>query len=87
MSSSGAAPEPSSARLGNPPSPLPDVPVTAVFLALYFLFLLGNIVLFVRNSRNGHKFWLSLVISGRLLVLAVRHAQTLIVEQCFVSSD
>lgn len=51
--------------LGSPPSPIPDVPVTAVFLGIYLICLVLNCIIYLRNSRQGHHFWISLVLIGQ----------------------
>jgi len=55
---------PFGADLGSPPSPLPDVPVSAVFLGLFFAGFVVNLLLFWRNRKNEHHFSLSLALSG-----------------------
>ena len=55
---------PFGADLGSPPSPIPDVPVSAVFLVLFFAGFVVNLLLFSRNRKNEHHFLLSLALSG-----------------------
>jgi len=55
---------PFGADLGSPPSPLPDVPVTAVFLVLFFAGFVINLILFSRNRGNENHFLISLALSG-----------------------
>lgn len=42
--------------LGNPPTPIPDVPVSAVFLALFIIAGGMHFKLFLGNKKNNHKF-------------------------------
>jgi len=63
---SGVIQAPFGADLGSPPSPLPDVPVSAVFLVLFFAGFVVNLLLFWRNRRNEHHCSLSLALSGTL---------------------
>lgn len=44
---------------GGVPMPLPDVPVTAVFLVLFILGAFTHITIYRTNSKRGHKFLLS----------------------------
>ncbi|KAF4542232.1 Family c-likeg-protein-coupled receptor protein [Lasiodiplodia theobromae] len=41
-----------------------DIPVTAVFLALYIVGAIGHMALFKKNQKQGHKFLLTLLIFG-----------------------
>jgi len=55
---------PFGADLGSPPSPIPDVPVTAVFLVLFFVGFAVNLLLFRRNRKKEHHFLISLALSS-----------------------
>ncbi|KAL9059446.1 MAG: hypothetical protein Q9162_001144 [Coniocarpon cinnabarinum] len=47
---------PMTQSLGTPPSPIPDAPVTAVFLVLFLFTGLMHMRLFVGNKKKEHKF-------------------------------
>lgn len=51
---------PEAASLGNPPSEMPDVPATVVFLVLFLAVGILNIRLFISNRKNDHKFMFSM---------------------------
>ncbi|KAI0829588.1 hypothetical protein F5Y06DRAFT_282579 [Hypoxylon sp. FL0890] len=67
---------PTTASVGGIPSVIPDVPVSAVFIALYMGFAAANMVIFQINSRQGHKFIPSVALFGfcmaRILTLVLR---------------
>jgi hypothetical protein len=44
---------------GGFPSPLPDVPVTTIFLLLFMLGAFTHISIYRANAQRGHKFLLS----------------------------
>lgn len=56
---------PSTAFLGEVPSVLPDVPVTAVFLLLFVLAAAAHVLIFKINKKQSHLFFLSMIIFGR----------------------
>lgn len=51
---------PQTQSLGTPPTPNPDVPVSAVFLALFLFAGVAHLALFVRNKKNQFFFPLSM---------------------------
>lgn len=65
-----------SAGMGGLPSVIPDVPVCAVFMALYIAFAATNMTIFQINRRRGHKFVLSAMMFGfcmaRITTLVLR---------------
>lgn len=64
------------AGMGGLPSVIPDVPVCAVFLALYIAFAATNMTIFQINRRRNHKFVLSAMMFGfcmaRITTLVLR---------------
>lgn len=54
--------------LGGVPEPLPDVPITAVFLVLFALGAYVHISIYRANAKRGHKFLLSDLIFDFCLV-------------------
>lgn len=50
--------------LGSPPTPIPDVPLSAVFLACFLLTGLTHMKLFQDNRKKNHRFLLSGAIFG-----------------------
>ncbi|KAH7348854.1 hypothetical protein BKA65DRAFT_501576 [Rhexocercosporidium sp. MPI-PUGE-AT-0058] len=52
------------AMVGGHPTPSLDVPICAVFLALYVLGAIGNMAIFQINRRHGHKFLMSWAMFG-----------------------
>ncbi|OTA84283.1 hypothetical protein M434DRAFT_400484 [Hypoxylon sp. CO27-5] len=67
---------PTTASVGGVPSVIPDVPISAVFIALYLAFAATNLVIFRINNRRGHKFIPSIALFGfcmaRVLTLVLR---------------
>ncbi|KAI1413872.1 hypothetical protein F5Y13DRAFT_160250 [Hypoxylon sp. FL1857] len=67
---------PTTASVGGVPSVIPDVPISAVFVALYVAFAAANMLIFQINSRRGHKFIPSIALFGfcmaRVLTLVLR---------------
>ncbi|KAL6881296.1 hypothetical protein J3F83DRAFT_47478 [Trichoderma novae-zelandiae] len=55
---------PKYAGLGLQPTPIPDIPVSAVILALFAASAALNMTIFQRNRRRGHKFVLSSLFFG-----------------------
>lgn len=55
---------PQSASLGGQPTKTLDIPISAVFLALFLAASAAHMTLFKRNKRQGHKFLPSAVIFG-----------------------
>lgn len=53
-----------SPTLGETPSIIPDIPINAVFLALFLVFGVSHGFIFVRNLRNGRKFVPNVLVSG-----------------------
>ncbi|KAJ5647172.1 hypothetical protein N7490_003544 [Penicillium lividum] len=66
------------AGIGGVPTTLPDVPICAVFIALYLCFAVTNMTIFQRNRRRNHKFVLSSLMFGfcmaRTVTLVLRIA-------------
>ncbi|KAL4888326.1 hypothetical protein BDV59DRAFT_188826 [Aspergillus ambiguus] len=66
----------STATLGGVPAVIPDIPICAVFLALYAGFAATNMTIFRVNLRRGHKFILSALLFGfcmaRITTLVLR---------------
>ena len=64
------------AGLGGLPTKKLDVPVTAVFMALFVLGAIGHMTLFQRNKAGGHRFYLSGALFGfcmaRILACVLR---------------
>lgn len=64
------------ATVGGVPATVPDIPICAVFLALYAGFAVTNMAIFRMNLRRGHKFVLSALLFGfcmaRLTTLVLR---------------
>jgi len=60
---------PFGADLGSPPSPIPDVPVAAVFLVLFFAGFVVNLLLFWRDRNKEHHFLISLALAGMCYTL------------------
>lgn len=52
------------AGLGGLPTKKVDVPITAVFMALFVLAAVGHITIFQRNKAGGHRFYLSGALFG-----------------------
>ncbi|OAL49534.1 hypothetical protein IQ07DRAFT_588093 [Pyrenochaeta sp. DS3sAY3a] len=80
-SQSGGPPyPPRNAMLGGLPTVLPDVPVTSVFLVLYFVFGIVHFVIFRKNKDRGHKFIFNAAIFGlckiRIITMSLRLAWT-----------
>ena len=69
---------PTVAGLGGTPAVLPDVPVSAVFMALFVCTAVINMTILIRNRRRGHKFMISMGMFmfsvARVATLAVRVA-------------
>ena len=69
---------PTVAGLGGTPAVLPDVPVSAVFMALFACTAVINMTILIRNRRRGHKFMISMGMFmfsvARVATLAVRVA-------------
>ncbi|KAI0892098.1 hypothetical protein F4806DRAFT_287045 [Annulohypoxylon nitens] len=69
---------PTNANVGGSPSVIPDVPVSAVFIALYVAFAAYNMAVFQKNSRKGYKFIPSVAVFGfcmaRITTLVLRIA-------------
>ncbi|KAI1134778.1 hypothetical protein F5Y05DRAFT_397341 [Hypoxylon sp. FL0543] len=67
---------PTTASVGGVPSVIPDVPVSAVFIALYATFAIANMVIFQMNRRRQRKFIPSVALFGfcmaRILTLVLR---------------
>ncbi|KAJ9634650.1 hypothetical protein H2199_008935 [Coniosporium tulheliwenetii] len=67
-------------QLGGAPSKSVDIPVTAVFLALFIGGAATHMTIFQRNKRRGHKFVLSLLLFGfcmaRILTSVLRISST-----------
>ncbi|KAI0380008.1 hypothetical protein F5Y04DRAFT_258102 [Hypomontagnella monticulosa] len=67
---------PTTASVGGLPSNIPDVVVSAVFLALYVGFAVANMAIFQINNRRGHKFIPSVALFGfcmaRIMTLTLR---------------
>lgn len=55
---------PQNHSLGSPPAPIPDVPLSVIFLVLFFTGAVVHMTLFQRNRKNGHKFLFSGAIFG-----------------------
>ncbi|KAL2819260.1 hypothetical protein BDW59DRAFT_151556 [Aspergillus cavernicola] len=64
------------AGLGGLPSNLPDVPVCAVFLALYVCFAVTNMTIFQKNRRRNHKF----ILSGMMFGFCMARITTLVLR-------
>lgn len=64
------------ASMGGLPGVIPDIPVCAVFMALYITFAVINMTIFQKNRRRGHKFVLSAMMFGfcmaRITTLVLR---------------
>ncbi|EAQ84407.1 hypothetical protein CHGG_08421 [Chaetomium globosum CBS 148.51] len=71
---------PAGATLGGIPTPLPDIPISAVLLALFALSAGTHLALFLRNKRRGaaHRFFFSFLLFVfsclRVVALALRIA-------------
>ncbi|KAL2017935.1 hypothetical protein VTK56DRAFT_1527 [Thermocarpiscus australiensis] len=69
---------PQTAQIGGIPTPIPDIPVSAVLLALFVLAAAAHMALFQANRRRGHNFAFSAVLFGfcaaRVVALALRIA-------------
>ncbi|GME57360.1 hypothetical protein GTA08_BOTSDO13477 [Neofusicoccum parvum] len=48
-----------------------DIPVTAVFLALYTIGAIGHMAIFKKNLKQGHKFLLTLLIFAGVLLIYI----------------
>ncbi|EAW10841.1 uncharacterized protein ACLA_053150 [Aspergillus clavatus NRRL 1] len=64
------------AGLGGVPSVLPDIPISAVFIAMYIGFAATNMTIFQKNRRRGHKF----VLSGMLFGFCMTRITTLVLR-------
>ncbi|KAF2083221.1 hypothetical protein K490DRAFT_52213, partial [Saccharata proteae CBS 121410] len=57
-----------------------DIPISAVFLALFMVGAAGHMTIFQRNKRRGHKFMLSLLMFGfcmcRIVTMTLRIASS-----------
>jgi hypothetical protein len=64
--------------MGGLPSIIPDIPICAVFIALYIGFAVINMTIFQINRRRAHKFLLSAMMFGfsmaRIVTLVLRIA-------------
>lgn len=69
---------PKTAGVGGLPTIIPDVPISAVFLALYVAFAAANMTIYQVNGRRGHKFIPSVALFGlcmaRITTLVLRIA-------------
>ncbi|KAI1463844.1 uncharacterized protein F4812DRAFT_234070 [Daldinia caldariorum] len=69
---------PTTAALGGIPSVIPDVPISAVFIAIYVAFATINMVIFQLNNRRAYKFVPSVALFGfcmaRIVTLSLRIA-------------
>ncbi|KAI1765437.1 hypothetical protein GGR53DRAFT_265879 [Hypoxylon sp. FL1150] len=69
---------PKTAGVGGLPTIIPDVPISAVFLALYVAFAATNMTIFQANNKRGHKFIPSAALFGfcmaRITTLVLRIA-------------
>ncbi|KAI1383727.1 uncharacterized protein F4822DRAFT_417389 [Hypoxylon trugodes] len=67
---------PTTAAVGGLPAVIPDVPISAVFIALYISFAVINMTVFQSNTRRGHKFIPSVALFGfcmaRITTLVLR---------------
>ncbi|KAI1451769.1 hypothetical protein F4805DRAFT_72465 [Annulohypoxylon moriforme] len=67
---------PTTASNGGLPTVIPDVPVSAVFVAMYVAFAVTNMTIYQINNRRGHKFIPSVALFGfcmaRILTLVLR---------------
>ncbi|KAI1206100.1 uncharacterized protein F4807DRAFT_440812 [Annulohypoxylon truncatum] len=67
---------PTTASVGGLPSVIPDVPISAVFVAMYVAFAAFNMTIYQINSRRGHKFIPSVALFGfcmaRIMTLVLR---------------
>ena len=61
----GAPYTPLHAALGSPPSPNPDIPIAAVFLAIYIICGTLNLMLLIQNKKRGMRFQLSMPQASR----------------------
>lgn len=64
------------AGMGGAPSVTPDIPVCAVFMALYIGFAATNMTIFQKNRRRNHKF----VLSGMLFGFCMARITTLVLR-------
>ncbi|KAI0134885.1 hypothetical protein F4814DRAFT_3095 [Daldinia grandis] len=75
---SGPPYAPTAAAVGGVPSVIPDVPICAVFIALYMVFAATNMTIFQINNRRAHKFIPSAALFGfcmaRIVTLTLRIA-------------
>ncbi|KPM43735.1 hypothetical protein AK830_g2775 [Neonectria ditissima] len=66
------------AIVGGVPTVSLDIPISAVFLALYIAGAALNITIFIANKRRGHKFIISILLNGfciiRILTCSMRMA-------------
>ena len=53
--------------MGETPSILPDIPINAVFLALFIAAAVGHMGLFKVNQKRGKKFVFNAMIFGKYL--------------------
>ncbi|RHZ49488.1 uncharacterized protein CDV56_101635 [Aspergillus thermomutatus] len=64
------------AALGGLPSVIPDIPICAVFMALYIGFAATNMTILQKNRRRSHKF----MISGMLFGFCMARTTTLVLR-------
>ncbi|KAI2464262.1 hypothetical protein F4781DRAFT_80745 [Annulohypoxylon bovei var. microspora] len=73
---SGPPYAPTTASVGGLPTVIPDVPVAAVFIAIYATFAATNMTIYQLNNRRGHKFIPSVALFGfcmaRIMTLVLR---------------
>ena len=62
---------PQTQSLGTPPTPIPDVPVSVVFLALFLITGLLHMRLFVSNKKSEHKFVFSMAMFSMICPLEI----------------
>ncbi|KAK6953807.1 hypothetical protein Daesc_003769 [Daldinia eschscholtzii] len=69
---------PTIAAVGGVPSVIPDVPISALFIAIYMIFAATNMIIFQLNNRRAHKFVPSVALFGfcmaRIVTLTLRIA-------------
>lgn len=67
---------PQVAVLGGRPTETTDVPIAAVFIVLYLLAAVANLIIFKTNLRKGHKFYFNILLlqfsMARVLTCALR---------------
>ncbi|GAP90380.2 hypothetical protein SAMD00023353_4900520 [Rosellinia necatrix] len=69
------------AGLGGLPEVIPDIPISAVFLALYLGFAVTNMTILQVNLRRGHKF----VISGALFGFSMSRIVTFVLRMAWAT--